>query len=84
MKIKRFDISIEMLKVIFGPGRKDWEVECNALPEDAKIVRILSMDNYAASISTLSLFVISDTFPDVPDGSLLKPETIWIRQYHQD
>lgn len=80
MKIKRYNMSSEFLRTVLGPGLKHWEVEKNAIPPDAELVRI-SVDQMESSVGQVSLFFTCASFPDLPEGTLLDGEKIWIKAF---
>ena len=83
MKIKRFDVSMDFFKEILGPGIKHFEAIKNALPADAELVRIF-IDPNKSSLDIISLFFISESYPILPEGTLLEPETIeFVKHYYQ-
>ena len=83
MKIKRFDISIDAIKLLLGPGRHDREVSTNAIPEDAELVRIF-VDENESTPSMISLFFTSESFPDVDEGTFLCGEHILFTEYYHE
>jgi hypothetical protein len=83
MRIKRFDITSDVFKMLFGGQRIDFEVERNPIPADAELVRVHTNLNESTP-ALVSLFYTSATFPDLPEGSIPKPTLIWLRQYHKE
>ena len=82
MRIKRFDITPEFLKMFFDGERKDLQATKNALPKDAELVRI-AVNEYESTPRTISLFYTSASFPDLPEGSALEPERIFFTRYYR-
>jgi hypothetical protein len=80
MKIKRFDISVEIFKELFNGKRHEFKVIANQLPEDAQLVRI-SVNPNESTIRTISAFYTSETFPDLPDGTLMESDKICLSVY---
>lgn len=80
MRIKRFDLSVDGIKELLGKGRHDREVTKNAIPEDAELVRV-SVNNNESTLSKISLFFKSESYPDVPEGTVLPSETIQLKEY---
>jgi len=83
MRIKRFDMTSELLRSFFDGKRRDIQATKNALPADAELVRIHTNQN-ESSPGVISLFYASASFPDLPEGSVPTPETIWFTEYHKD
>lgn len=83
MKIKRFDLSVEGIKNLLGSGRHDREVIENAIPNDAELVRVNTNQNESTP-SKISLFFKSESYPDVPEGTVLPSETITFREYYKE
>ena len=75
MKIKRFDVTAAFFKETLGPGVKHFEAKKNAIPADAELVRIF-IDPNRSTPDIISLFFTSESYPDLPEGTLLKPEMI--------
>jgi len=81
MRIKRFDVSTQLIKDILGPGIKYFEATENAILGDAELVRI-SVNENESTIDRISLFFTSASFPDLPEGTVLKGETIiFVKHY---
>lgn len=80
MKIKRFDVTTAFLKDILSDRKHCFAATRNAIPEDAELVRI-AVDQNRSSVDIISLFFASESFPDLPEGSLLKSEVIEITKY---
>lgn len=83
MRIKRFDITSEVFKMLFSGKRIDFEVERNPIPADAELVRVHTNLN-EATLSVISLFYTSATFPEFPEGAMIESSRISIRQYHKE
>lgn len=82
MKIKRFDITPEVLKMFFGGERFDIQATKNALPADAELMRIAIKDMESTPY-IISLFYISASFPDLPEGTILESEKIEFTRYYE-
>ena len=83
MRIKRFDLTPEVLKLFFSGGRFDIQVIENALPADAELVRIHTNQNESTP-GAISLFYTSASFPDLPEGYLLDSERIVFTKYFKE
>ena len=83
MRVKKFDIGLDFILNLLGPGRKkfDYEIE-NALPEDARVVGVSTDCNVNPSM--VSLFITSESFPNVMPGAPLQSQTFMVTQYHGD
>ena len=81
MKIKRYDVAVDFLKAFFSSGRHDLEVIENAIPEDAEFVRV-SVNPNESTPSVVSLFFTSESFPDVPEGTVIPSERVLFRKYY--
>jgi hypothetical protein len=75
MKIKRYDITPDLLKMFFSGERFDIQATENALPADAELVRI-TVNEHKSTPRTISLFYTSASFPDLPEGTILESEKI--------
>ena len=82
MRIKRFDMTPELLKSFFDGKRRDMQATKNALPVDAELVNI-AINQYESTPRIISLFYTSPSFPNLPEGSTLEPETIWFTKYYK-
>lgn len=84
MRIKRYDVTSEWLKSILKNGRHNaiYEIR-NGLPEDAELVRI-SADKDLSTVDVISLFFTSESFPNLPEGLWLKPNTVFITKEYLD
>jgi hypothetical protein len=80
MRIKRFDMTPDVLKFFFSGERYDMQATENALPHDAELVRVHTNQN-ESSPSVISLFYTSAAYPDLPEGSLMASERILLRKY---
>jgi hypothetical protein len=80
MRIKRYDMASQALKMFFDGERRDIQATANALPADAELVRIF-VDPYKSTPDIISLFYTSPSFPDLPEGSSPRSEPILFTQY---
>ena len=69
---------MDIFRTIFGPGRKDWVITENPIPEDCQIVRVM-VDPLHSSPDVISIFATSESFPDLQEGGRPFPEHIQIR-----
>ena len=83
MKVKRFDITVDCLQKFFNGKRIDFEVERNPIPDDAQLIKVSVNDRFVGQ-SVISLFYISEQFPDVEEGMVLESTKISIRQYFKE
>ena len=83
MKIKRFDISVDCIKELLGPGRHDREVIENAIPKDAELIRV-SVNQHESTPEKISLFFKSESYPEVPEGIILMGESIVLREFFKE
>lgn len=81
MRIKKFDITTEVLKQFLAEGRYNIEIIQNAIPKDAELVRI-NINPNESTPSIISLYFTSQSFPDLPEGSYMQSEKIELRQYY--
>ena len=75
MRIKRFDISSDLLKLLFDGEEKHFKVIEGALPDDAVLIRVW-VDPYQSTPNMLSLFYVSTEFPDLKDGMQIQTEKV--------
>jgi len=83
MRVKRFSVSPEFLKMILSGERIDFEAQNKYLPPDAELVRIF-VDDKSSSVNEISLVFHSDEFTDLPEGSSMERETVLFRWYHKE
>lgn len=83
MKIKRFDMTPEILKFFFSGERFDMQATINPLPADAELVRVHTNHNHSTP-QVISLFYTSASFPDLPEGQYMEPERILFTKYHKE
>jgi hypothetical protein len=83
MRIKRFDMTPEVLKFFFSGERFDMQATENALPADAELVRVHTNQNESTP-RVISLFYISASFPDLPEGSSIESERILFTKYFKE
>lgn len=82
MKVKRFDVSPEFLKMILSGERIDFEAQKKYLPSDSELVRIF-VDEKQSSPNIISFIFHSNEFPDLPEGSSIERETVLFGKYHK-
>ena len=83
MRIKRFDITPEVLKFFLSGERFDMQATKNSIPADAELVRVHTNQN-ESSPRVISLFYTSTSFPDLPEGSYMESERILFTKYFKD
>ncbi len=83
MRIKRFDVSSDILKFLLDGEEKHFKITEGELPNDAVLIRVW-VDPYMSAPNIISLFYISDSFPDLKDGSLLPTEKMMMERLSSD
>lgn len=83
MRIKRFDMTPEVLKFFFSGERFDMQATGKALPNDAELVRVHTNQNESTP-RIISLFYTSASYPDLPEGSYMESEIILFTRYHKE
>jgi len=73
MRIKRFDISSDILKFLLDGEDKHFKIIDGELPSDAVLIRVW-VDPYLSTPNIISLFYTSESFSDLKDGSILPTE----------
>jgi hypothetical protein len=81
MRIKRFDMTTELLKEFLSEGRYNLEITKNAIPESAELVRI-NINSNESTPAIISLFFADESFPDLQEGSMLESERVMFRKYY--
>ena len=79
MRLKRFDISTDILKFLLSEEEKHFKIVEGALPGDATLIRVWA-DPYLSTPNIISLFYVSPSFPDLKDGCLLPVEIVMMQQ----
>ncbi len=82
MKIKRFDVTPEVLKMFFSGTRINIQATKNALPADSKLARI-AVNEIESMPHIISLFYTSASFPDLPEGTILDSEKIEFTRFYE-
>ena len=80
MRIKRFDISVEILKIWMTSGRRDIEV-FSPIPKDAQLVRVWT-DPMPSSPAFVSFYFQSESFSDLPEGTPIRSECITYTKHY--
>jgi hypothetical protein len=78
MKIKKYKISPEFLKILFSGRKHYWRVISGQWPNDSEIITVNINNLYDEYIY---IYVKSDTFPDIPIGDPFPTEEMIIENY---